>query len=96
MSNTTRGVFGDEVPRRGSKTYESINEYLKHLDLGRVKTGFTGQSESSRPAWENAVRRGKAVGYYGSRNEVYGIMKSLFPLGIGAGVASQRNGGKVN
>lgn len=45
MVNTTNSVFGS--PLRGTKTYESINEYLKLLNLGRVKPGFNSQSKYS-------------------------------------------------
>ncbi|MCX6195521.1 MAG: hypothetical protein NTY55_02560 [Flavobacteriia bacterium] len=105
MSNTTNGVFSDRVTRRGTGTYESINEYLKKFDLGRVKPGFNSQTKTSKGLWENAVQKDKAYGYYGKPNTVYGSMKSmlpyLVPTAIGAGAAaSQRDkfkkGGHVN
>jgi hypothetical protein len=91
MSNTTSGVFADHVARRGTGAYESINEYLKKLDLGRVKPGFNSQTKFSRGAWENFIKSGKGVGFYNDPNTVYGTMKSLFPyIGAGAlGAASQ-------
>lgn len=66
-------IFG--LPVRGTKTYESLNEYLKRLDLGRVKSGMNVQSEFSRPLWEDAIKKGKAYGFYASPGTVYGIMK---------------------
>jgi hypothetical protein len=91
MSNTTSGVFADHVARRGTGAYESINEYLKKLDLGRVKPGFNSQTKFSKGAWENFIKSGKGVGFYNDPNTVYGTMKSLFPyIGAGAlGAASQ-------
>jgi hypothetical protein len=96
MKNTTSGVFADHVARRGTGAYESINEYLKKLNLGRVKPGFNSQTEFSRGAWENFIKTGRGVGFYGNPGTVYGSMRSLFPyIGIGgagvlgAGAASQ-------
>lgn len=89
MGNTMNGVFGDGIPRRGTKTYESINDYLKLLDLGRVKPGFNSQTEYSRGAWENFVKSGKAVGYYNNTGTVYGSMKTVLPpAAIAAGTAA--------
>ena len=98
MASSSQGVFSDNVTRRGSGAYEAINEYLKRLDLGRVKPGFNSQSDSSRPLWENAIKKGKAFGYYSNPHTVYGAMKTVAPV-IGAGaVASEfidqkKNGG---
>lgn len=99
MSNTTRGVFSDAVPRRGTGTYESINEYLKRLDLGRVKPGFNSQTESSRGLWENAVQKDKAFGYYAHPRTIYGSMKAIAPIAIPTGIGAaalneQRYGGQ--
>ena len=89
MGNTMSGVFGDGVARRGTKTYESINDYLKLLDLGRVKPGFNSQTNYSRGAWENFVKSGKAVGYYNNTGTVYGSMKTILPpAAIAAGAAA--------
>ena len=89
MGNTMSGVFGDGVARRGTKTYESINDYLKLLDLGRVKPGFNSQTNYSRGAWENFVKSGKAVGYYNDSSTVYGSMKTILPpAAIAAGAAA--------
>jgi hypothetical protein len=100
MRNTTAGVFSDRTPRRGTGTYESINEYLKELGLGRVKPGFNSQTDYSRGLWENAVKKGKAVGYYNDPRTVYASMKGLLPyagLGaLGAGAIEQkRQGGGI-
>jgi hypothetical protein len=100
MRNTTSGVFSDRTPRRGTGTYESINEYLKELGLGRVKPGFNSQTDYSRGLWENAVKKGKAVGYYNDPRTVYASMKGLLPyagLGaLGAGAIEQkRQGGGI-
>ena len=105
MSNTSSGVFSDRVTRRGTGTYESINEYLKKFDLGRVKPGFNSQTATSRGLWENAVQKGKAFGYYGNPKVVYGSMKSMLPylvptaLGVGAAATQRdkfRKGGDIN
>jgi hypothetical protein len=101
MQVSSEGVFADRVARRGSGAYESINEYLKRLDLGRVKPGFNSQTDYSRGLWENAVKKGKAFGYYNNPNTVYGSMKAVAPIaiptGIGAAALSeQRYGGENN
>jgi len=101
MGNTLSGVFGDGSGRRGTRTYESINDYLKLLDLGRVKPGFNSQTTTikddsgkiirtgSKDVWENFVKSGKAVGYYDDTNTVYGSMKTILPpTAIAAGAAS--------
>ena len=75
MSITSSGVFADSRPRKGSGAYESINEYLKQLDLGRVKPGFNSQTDFSRGAWENFIKSGRAYGYYANPSTVYGTMK---------------------
>lgn len=93
MGNTTSGVFADNIVRRGTGAYESINEYLKRLDLGRVKPGFNSQTKYSRGLWENAIKKGKAVGFYGNPSTVYGTMKTVLPYaiptGLGAGALQQ-------
>ena len=84
MSNTSSGVFADLVPRKGTSAYKSINEYLKKLNLGRVKAGFNSQTEFSRGAWENFIKTGRGVGFYANPKTIYGSMKSIFPyIGIG-------------
>lgn len=84
MSNTTSGVFSDNVARKGTGAYESINEYLKKLDLGRVKPGFNSQTEFSRGAWENFIKSGRGVGFYANPRTVYGTMKGLALPAVGA------------
>jgi len=85
MRNTSSSVFADRIPRRGTGTYESINEYLKGLDLGRVKPGFNSQSDFSKSLWENSIKKGNAFGFYNNPNTVYGAMKSALPyVGTGA------------
>lgn len=76
MSNTSSGVFSDGMPRKGTGAYESINEYLKKLDLGRIKPGFNSQTDSSKGAWENFIKSGRAVGYYNNPRVLYGVMKA--------------------
>ena len=84
ISNSMSGVFADGVVRRGSGAYEAVNDYLKELNLGRVKPGFNSQTSYSKGLWENAVNKGKAMGYYGNPSVVYGSMKSLVPyIGVG-------------
>jgi uncharacterized protein (DUF433 family) len=87
MSNTTQGVFADNIPRRGTGAYEAINEYLKRLDLGRVKPGFNSQTSFSRGAWENFIKSGRAVGFYNDPRTVYGTMKTIVPpIAIGSAI----------
>ena len=97
MSNTSGTVFADRNPRRGTGAYESINEYLKKLNLGRVKPGFNSQSAYSKGAWENFINSGRASGYYGKPGTVYGSMKTFLPIGFGAAALSQeyKKGGPV-
>jgi hypothetical protein len=100
MRNTTASVFSDAVPRRGTSAYESINQYLKQMDLGRVKPGFNSQSKSSSGLWQNAVKKGKAFGYFNDPTTVYGSMRTVAPLVAGTAAASQlqeqRYGGWLN
>jgi len=101
ITGSSDGVFSDNVVRRGSGAYNSINEYLKTLDLGRVKSGFNSQTNLSRGLWEDAVKRGNAFGYYNnSLGTVYGSMKSVLPYAIpgalGAGALSQQKYGGWN
>lgn len=100
MRNTTASVFSDALPRRGTGTYNSINQYLKELDLGRVKPGFNSQSQSSSGLWQDAIKKGKAFGYFNNPTTVYGSMRTFAPLGVGAAAASQlpeqKNGGWLN
>jgi hypothetical protein len=103
------GVFPIDSNLRGipgTGAYKSINDYLKTLDLGRVKPGFNSQSESvydsagklvragSKDVWENFIKSNRAVGYYGKPNTVYGTMKNLLPYvaptAIGLGIAKQQ------
>jgi hypothetical protein len=98
ITGSSDGVFSDFVPRRGSGAYKSINEYLKTLDLGRVKPGFNSQTNYSRGLWEDAVKKGNAFGYYNnSLGNVYGSMKSVLPYvipgALGAGALSQQKYG---
>ena len=75
MNISSSSVFADLTPRRGSGSYNSINEYLKQMNLGRVKSGFNSQSNSSRPLWENAIKKGNAFGFYDDYKTVHGAMK---------------------
>jgi hypothetical protein len=79
MKNTMSSVFADRLPRKGTGAYESINEFLKRLNLGRVKPGFNSQTDFSRGAWENFINSGRGVGFYGNPSTVYGSLKSALP-----------------
>jgi hypothetical protein len=79
INNSSRSVFGD-TPRRGSGTYKSLNEYLKSIDLGRVKSGFNSQTPYSEGLWEKAIKEGEAVGHYNTPGTIYAIMKSMLPI----------------
>jgi hypothetical protein len=100
MRNTTASVFSDALPRRGTGTYNSINEYLKELDLGRVKPGFNIQSKASSGLWEDAIKKGKAFGYFNNPSTIYGSMRTVAPLAAGTAAAfqlqEQRYGGWLN
>jgi len=104
MAISSAGVFPKSsgltgIP--GTKAYESINEYLKQLNLGRVKPGFNSQTTTvrdaqgnitrtgSRDVWEHFIKSNKAVGYYGDRNTIYGAMKSVLPYAIVGGAAAK-------
>jgi hypothetical protein len=91
MSNTTGTVFSDRTPRKGTGAYESINEYLKQMDLGRVKPGFNSQTAFSKGAWENFIKTNRGVGYYANPNLVYGTMKTMLPVGFGASYLYNQN-----
>jgi hypothetical protein len=75
MAGSTNGVFADRIARRGTGTYEALNEYLKKFDLGRVKPGFNSQTESSHGAWKNFINKDKAHGFYGKQGVLYGALK---------------------
>ncbi len=75
MSMTSSSVFADRMPRIGTGTYKSLNEFLKELNLGRVKPGFNLQTPYSFNAWDKAAKKGQAVGYYGGSELFYGAMK---------------------
>ena len=79
MENTMSRVFADRLSRKGTGAYESINEFLKRLNLGRVKPGFNSQTDFSRGAWENFINSGRGVGFYGNPSTVYGSLKSALP-----------------
>jgi hypothetical protein len=93
MIGTGRSVFPDRVARKGSGAYESINEYLKELGLGRVKSGFNSQTNSSLSAWQNFVNSGRGVGFYGGPFVIHGALKNWIPGGIalGALMGTQEN-----
>jgi hypothetical protein len=97
MRNTTASVFSDALPREGTRTYQSINEYLKELDLGRVKPGFNSQSEKAQGVWESAIKKGNAFGFFSDPTTLHGSMRTITPLVAGAAAASQlpeqKNGG---
>jgi hypothetical protein len=75
MSSTGQSVFADRMARQGSGAYRSINEFLKELQLGRVKPGFNIQTPYSKGAWEKFIQKGEAVGHYGNPSTVYGTFK---------------------
>jgi hypothetical protein len=72
MRNSSGSVFADRKPVAGTGTYKSINQFLKELNLGRVKPGFNSQTDHSRSLWEKAIKSGKASGFYGNPFTVYG------------------------
>jgi hypothetical protein len=74
-TGTSGSVFGDYVPREGSRAYESLNEYLKSQSLGRLKTGFNTQSTSALGSWENHINKNRAVGFYNNPFAIHGSFK---------------------
>ena len=84
MRNTSNSVFSDGMPRRGTGTYDALNEYLKRLNLGRVKPGFNSQTKYSLGAWENFINKNKAVGFYANTDPglIYGTMKTVLPYAV--------------
>jgi hypothetical protein len=92
MRTSSAGVFpyGSQFyGTPGTRAYESINEYLKELGLGRVKPGFNSQTASEYDelgnlktsgafdVWKNFIDKDKAVGYYGNPFAVYGVMRQV-------------------
>lgn len=73
IMESAQPIFGEAV--RGTGTYKSLNEFLKAIDLGRIKSGMNTQSKFSKGLWEDAVKKGNAFGYYSSPGVVHGIMK---------------------
>lgn len=75
MSISSNSPFADRVRREGSGAYKSINQFLKELNLGRVKPGFNSQTSSSFGVWDSYAKKGDAFGYYAEPNLFYGSMK---------------------
>ena len=99
MSISSNSVFSDLKQRQGSGAYAAINEYLKMMDLGRVKPGFNSQSKSSLGAWEKFVKSGRGYGFYNYPSVVHGSMKTIAPYAIptAAGAAllqKEKDGGE--
>ena len=82
MRNTTMNNIL-EKSRTGGSTglYKSINDAMRQLELGTIKSGDTGYSNSSRPLWENIYKKG-GIGYYNFRNGFKGAMSGVVPLGV--------------
>jgi hypothetical protein len=80
MSDTSQGVFGQgfnidgNIPR-GTGSYRSINDYMKKLNLGRVKSGFNAQTPEGMAAWEKFIKNNEAMGYFETPDRIFGIMK---------------------
>ena len=74
MSNSAAGVFPKESIRigeefvRGTRSYQSLNDYLKRLDLGRVSSGMNTQSPEAFGFWKSALEKGKATGFHGGQS----------------------------
>tara|TARA_Y100000592_G_scaffold3684_1_gene5311 strand:+ start:42 stop:2702 length:2661 start_codon:yes stop_codon:yes gene_type:complete len=75
MYNTTQGVYGAGNPViRGTRLYESLNEFLKEINLGRIKSGFSGKSEFSKGLWENLPKKNKGFTFYTNPSSIEGVM----------------------
>ena len=80
MNDTSQGVFGQgfniegNIPR-GTGSYRSINDYMKKLNLGRVKSGFNAQTPEGMAAWEKFIKNNEAMGYFETPDRIFGIMK---------------------
>jgi hypothetical protein len=94
MSSAGAGIFPYReelvgMKLSGTRAYESINDYLKELGLGRVKPGFNSQTSStfndagerimsgSMDVWKNFIDKDKAVGYYGNPFAIHGVMRQV-------------------
>jgi len=86
MRSTAEGVYSPNVVRMypfqnasddkpvitGTGAYDALNEYLKQIRLGNVKSGQTNQTPSGRISWDKAIRLGKAFGFKIGEN-TYGV-----------------------
>jgi hypothetical protein len=103
MWNSGAGIFPKSSEflkgTPGTGSYKAINEYLKRLELGRVKPGFNSQSTTtilekgqtksgSKDIWEHFIKSDQAYGFYNSPYTVHGALRTLAPIGA-IGTASQ-------
>jgi hypothetical protein len=103
MWNSGAGVFPSSSDflkgTPGTGAYKAINEYLKLLELGRVKPGFNSQTgttimpggalkSGSKDIWEHFIKSDQAYGFYHSPYTVHGALRTLAPIGV-IGTASQ-------
>jgi len=91
MVNTADGVFRPSVYAPGSNAYSALNDYLKMLDLGRVKSGKNSLSDKGKKAWQSYLANDRAIGHLYD-NQIYAMMRSmnpyLMPMGAGYGIGS--------
>lgn len=89
MVNTADGVFRPSVYAPGSNAYSALNDYLKMLDLGRVKSGKNSLSDKGKKAWQSYLANDRAIGHLYD-NQIYAMMRSmnpyLMPMGAGYGI----------
>jgi hypothetical protein len=105
MWNSGAGVFPNSsdflTGTPGTGAYKAINEYLKRLELGRVKPGFNSQSgttilpggalkSGAKDIWDHLIKSDQAYGFYNSPYTVHGALRTLAPIGV-IGTASQYN-----
>ena len=80
--NTSQGIFSNDNVKPGSGFYKALNQTLKDLSLGRLKSGGNNKSSSATNVWTNLLEKGKASGGMTSDGRIDAIMRALVPTGL--------------
>jgi hypothetical protein len=80
--NTSQGIFSNDHVKPGSGFYKALNQTLKNLSLGRLKSGGNSKSSSATNVWTNLLEKGKASGGMTSDGRIDAIMRALVPTGL--------------